>query len=122
MRRMIENIERWKVNLSDWMDISIDKIYRYTEPNYSYKDSKRKIENLEVLKILDNQDDINLRQKNDAIKYLFSMIPTTFILYIFFSIFFGFIAIILPPFFYIFFKCYIITLYSSSFHLFPLLL
>ncbi|VDY71468.1 Uncharacterised protein [Streptococcus sanguinis] len=88
MRRMIENIERWKVNLSDWMDISIDKIYRYTEPNYSYKDSKRKIENLEVLKILDNQDDINLRQKNDAIKYLFSMIPTTFILYIFLFVIF----------------------------------
>ena len=86
--RMIENFQRWKVNLSGWMDISIDKIYRYSEPNYSYKDSKRKIENLEVLKILDNQDDINLRQKNDAIKYLFRMIPTTFILYIFLCVIF----------------------------------
>lgn len=86
--RMIENFQRWKVNLSDWMVSSIDKTYRYSEPNYSYKDSKRKIENLEVLKILDNQDDIKLRQKNDAIKYSFRVIPTAFILYIFLSVIF----------------------------------
>lgn len=86
--RMIENFQRWKVNLSGWMVSSIDKTYRYSEPNYSYKDSKRKIENLEVLKILDNQDDIKLRQKNDAIKYSFRVIPTAFILYIFLFVIF----------------------------------
>lgn len=85
---MIEDFQNWKVNLSDWMDRSIDKIYRCSEPNYSYRDSKRKIENLEVLKILDDQDDINLRQKNDAIKYFFRVIPTAFILWMFLFVIF----------------------------------
>ena len=64
---MIENFQRWKANLSSWVDWFIDKNYKDLNTNYSYKDSKRKIENLEVLKILDNREDIRLRQKNDSI-------------------------------------------------------
>ena len=108
---MIENFQSWKANLSSWVDWFIDKNYKDLNTNYSYKDSKRKIGNLEVLKILDNREDIRLRQKNDSIKYLlFAVLPTLmlslflFVIFpklklsdkdfIFLSIFVGFIIIL----------------------------
>ena len=82
--RMIENFQCWKANLSSWVDWFIDKNYKDLNTNYSYKDSKRKIENLEVLKILDNREDIRLRQKNDSIKYFVCELLPMIILSIFF--------------------------------------
>ena len=86
--RMIENFQCWKANLSSWVDLAIDESYKYSYPDYSYKDSKRKIENLEVLKILDNREDIRLRQKNDSIKYLFHAVLPMVMLSIFLFVIF----------------------------------
>lgn len=85
--RMIENFQRWKANLSSWVDLAIDESYKYSYPDYSYKDSKRKIENLEVLKILDNKEDFNMRRKNGRIESIVYGLIAIFVTTIFFRYF-----------------------------------
>lgn len=58
----------------------------------SYSKSLRKINNLEVLKILDTQEDISLREQKDVIK--------SFIFLFLFGIFISFAFMILPKFLY----------------------
>ena len=55
--------------MSDWEDSTIEWIFnRELFSNFSYKNTKRKINSLEDLRIQDNSNFMNLSQKNDAAK------------------------------------------------------
>lgn len=71
---MIENFQRWKANLSSWVDSAIDEICKCWCPDYSYKASKQNIENLEVLKILDNTDHLAKNASLKLVEYFFNFV------------------------------------------------
>lgn len=85
MRRIISFFRKIISTLSSWRDNAIEWLVKTSFPNFSYKEAKRKIDSLENLKVLDNWEDIQLREKADFVKSLFWTIIFTIILFASFS-------------------------------------